>query len=172
MKGLLQINNGSQFDTAFLVKAYDSSADGNRRTAFTIGADGKLVSNSLIKTTRDSGFAFEVKPEDSQTRGSWSTTGRIDISLASPSNAAIRTIGSINVKKSGEAIDGANIFSAGKDRVTYDGPQDQDTCLATKKYVDDNAGGGVEVYNGPNPPSGKDRGTMLLSSNNVLYIYM
>ena len=31
MKGLLQINNGSQYDAALLIKAYDSSVSGNRR---------------------------------------------------------------------------------------------------------------------------------------------
>ena len=172
MKGLLQINNGSSFDTALLVKGYDASVSGNRRTTFTVGADGKTVVNNLIKSTRESGYAFEVKPEDSITRGSWSTTGRIDIELANAGNAAIRTVGSINVKKRGEAIDGLNMFSASIDRVTYTGPQDQDTCVATKKYVDDKtAAGGVELWGGDSPPPVSDRGTLLLTKSNGLYIY-
>ena len=172
MKGLLQINNGSQFDAALLIKAYDASVSGNRRVTFTVGSDGKTVINNLIKSTRESGFAFEVKPEDSITRGSWSSTGRIDIELANAGNAAIRTVGSINVKKRGEAIDGTNIFSASIDRATYNGPQDQDYCLATKKYVDDHAGGGgVELWGGDSPPPASDRGTLLLTKSNALYIY-
>ena len=173
MKGLLQINTGSQFDAALLIKAYDASVSGNRRTTFTVGADGKTVINNLIKNTRESGFAFEVKPEDGTTRGSWSTSGRIDISLEHTGNAAIRTQGSINVKKKGQSIDGDNIFMAGQDRVTYTGPQDQDNCVATKKYVDDNAGGGggVELWGGDSPPPVSDRGTLLLTKSNALYIY-
>ena len=99
--------------------------------------------------------------------------GRIDIELENSGNAAIRTIGSINVKKRGESIDGNNIFSAGIDRVTYAGPQDQDNCVATKKYVDDNAGGGsgVELWGGDSPPPVSDRGTLLLTKSNALYIY-
>ena len=173
MKGLLQINTGSQFDAALLIKAYDSTVSGNRRTTFNVGSDGKTVIDNLIKSTRNSGFAFEVKPEDGTTRGSWSSTGRIDISLASPGNAAIRTQGSINVKKKGQSIDGDNIFVAGQDRVTYTGPQDQDNCLATKKFVLDNAGsgGGVELWGGDSPPPVSDRGTLLLTKSNALYIY-
>ena len=99
MKGLLQINTGSQFDAALLIKAYDNSVAGNRRTTFTVGSDGKTVINNLIKSTRESGFAFEVKPGDTKTHASWSSVGRIDIELENSGNAAIRTVGSINVKK-------------------------------------------------------------------------
>ena len=172
MKGLLQINTGSQFDAALLVKAYDNTVPGNRRTTFTVGSDGKTVIHNLIKSTRESGYAFEVKPGDTKTHASWSSVGRIDIELENSGNAAIRTLGSINVKKRGESIDGNNIFSAGIDRVTYTGPQDQDNCLATKKYVDDNGGGGgVELWGGDSPPPVSDRGTLLLTKSNALYIY-
>jgi hypothetical protein len=42
---------------------------------------------------------------------------------------------------------------------------------ATKKYVDDNGGGGVEIYNGTTPPSSRDRGTLLMTTDNAFYIY-
>jgi hypothetical protein len=44
---------------------------------------------------------------------------------------------------------------------------------ATKKYVDDNGGGGggVEVYTGATPPSTRDRGTLLMTTDNALYLY-
>ena len=173
IKGLLTLNNGSQYNDALVIKAYDDTAPGQRKTTFTVGADGKTVIHNLIKSTRETGFAFEVKPGDSRTNASWSSSGRIDISLEHTGNAAIRTQGSINVKKKGQSIDGDNIFMAGQDRVTYTGPQDQDNCVATKKYVDDNAGGGsgVELWGGDSPPPVSDRGTLLLTKSNALYIY-
>ncbi len=52
----------------------------------------------------------------------------------------------------------------------------QDTHVANKKYVDDavsNASsGGVELYNNSSPPSSKNRGTMLMTTSNNLYIYV
>ena len=44
-------------------------------------------------------------------------TGRIDITLSDPSNAAIRTMGSINVKADNQEIGGGNNFIAHKDYV-------------------------------------------------------
>ena len=52
----------------------------------------------------------------------------------------------------------------------------QDTHVANKAYVDDKvanaSGGGVELYGSSSPPSSKDRGTMLLTTSNNLYIYV
>ena len=44
-------------------------------------------------------------------------TGRVDITLPDPALAAIRTIGSINVKADGQQIGGSNSFIAHKDYV-------------------------------------------------------
>ena len=63
-------------------------------------------------------------------------TDKIDITLDSPENAAIRTIGSINVKADGEMIGGSNNFIAHKDYVrvysTPSGPQD----VVNKSYAE------------------------------------
>ena len=63
-------------------------------------------------------------------------TGRIDITLSEPSNAAIRTIGSINVKSDGQQLGQANNFIAHKDYVrvysTPSGPQD----VVNKEYAE------------------------------------
>lgn len=107
---------------------------------------GILESNAIIKSTRGSGFAFEVKPDDAVTRGSWHNTGRIDITLDNAGGAAIRTIGSINVKKAGEAIDGDNIFTAGNSGVVYYGPITSKEHIATKEYVDSALTGGSIVF--------------------------
>ena len=52
----------------------------------------------------------------------------------------------------------------------------QDNHVANKKYVDDqvadSSSGGVELYGSSSPPTTKDRGTMLMTSSNNLYIYV
>ena len=107
---------------------------------------GLLQSNSLIKSSRNTGFAYEVKPNDTVTRGSWHNSGRIDITLDNAGGAAIRTAGSINVKKAGEAIDGDNIFTAGNGGVSYYGPITNKDHIATKDYVDSSLTGGSVIF--------------------------
>ena len=46
-----------------------------------------------------------------------------------------------------------------------------DHMAANKAYVDSNAGGGVELWGGASPPPSSDRGTLLLTTSNQLYIY-
>ena len=63
-------------------------------------------------------------------------TGRIDITLSDPALAAIRTIGSINVKADGQQLGQTNNFIAHKDYVrvysTPSGPQD----VVNKEYAE------------------------------------
>ena len=63
-------------------------------------------------------------------------TGRIDITLSDPALAAIRTIGSINVKADSQQLGQANNFIAHKDYVrvysTPSGPQD----VVNKEYAE------------------------------------
>lgn len=68
-------------------------------------------------------------------------TGRLDIDNSSTA-AAIRTIGLINVKKTGEGLGGANRVSLSGERAIYDGPVTNNTDIANKKYVDDKLTGG------------------------------
>lgn len=135
---------------------------------------GQLTTNSLIKSTRGSYGAIEIKPNNSIVRGAWNTNGRIDITMSSNTVAAIRTVGAINVKKFDEGLDGDNNFTARGDYVRYYGQQSHDDDLATVKYVRDNAGGGPAVKQGTNttPPSGEDRGTLLMTTDNKLYLYV
>ena len=98
-------------------------------------------------------------------------SGRLDIEMTSEGSAAIRTKGLINVKKTGEQLGGGNRVSLGGDRATYDGPVTNPTDIANKQYVDDNAGGGVVIHQTATPPNTNPRGTLLLTSTNVLYLY-
>ena len=51
-----------------------------------------------------------------------------------------------------------------------------DKDITNKKYVDDAIAEAtavtVEDYDGGSPPSGRPRGTLLLTTGNVLYIYI
>ena len=68
-------------------------------------------------------------------------SGRLDIEMETDTAAAIRTIGTINVKANGETIGGANNFVAHKDYVRVWSTPSDPKDVATKAYVDENAGG-------------------------------
>ena len=74
-----------------------------------------------------------------------SMTGRIDITMPDPANAAIRAIGSINVKADNQEIGGGNNFIAHKDYVrvfsTPSGPQD----VVNKSYLEEQ----IDAINAP-----------------------
>ena len=182
MTGALVINNGSGFDTALEIKAYDSTAPGQRRTTLIAGADGKITANHLIKSTRDQGYAFEVKPDDATTisylhtngtfafGGKGTITGNLDITTAT--SEGVRVLGSFKVKAKDQIIGGSNVFEMFGDKGNYTGAITSDNNLVNKKYVDDHSGGGVVVHNSSTPPASEPRGTMLLTTANALYIYL
>ena len=182
MTGALVLNNGSGFDTSLEVKAYDSSEPGQRKTTLTIGADGKLTTKHLVKTTRNQGYAFEVKPDDASTISYVHTNGTFafggkgtingNLDITTESSEGVRVLGNFKVKAKDQTIGGTNCFEVFNDKGHYNGLITQDNDLVNKKYVDDHAGGGVVVYNGTTPPSGEARGTMLLTNANALYIYV
>ena len=68
-------------------------------------------------------------------------SGRLDVQMDTETSAAIRTVGTINVKASGEALGGANNFVAHKDYVRVWSTPSDPKDVATKAYVDENAGG-------------------------------
>ena len=65
-------------------------------------------------------------------------SGRIDIEMADPGLAAIRTIGSINVKADNQEIGGGNNFIARKDYVRVFSTPSEPNDVVTKTYLDDN----------------------------------
>ena len=180
MTGALNLDTGSSFDTALEIKKY--TGPGTRETTVVIGADGKYTGSGLIKSIRNTGYAFEVKPNDATTisylhtdgrfqfGGKGTITGNLDITTAS--SEGVRVLGSFKVKAENQTIGGNNVFEMFPDKGTYNGLITQDKHLVNKKYVDDHAGGGVVVHNGSTPPASEPRGTMLLTTANALYIYV
>ena len=181
MKGLLVMDTGSSYETAIQVKAYGGSP-GTRVTTLQIGSDGKINSSHLIKTTRNNGYAFEIKPDDATTVSYLHTNGTFklggtgeilgDVDITTESGTGVRILGPLKVKATNQTIGGTNVFEVFDSEAKYNGAISSDNNLATKKYVDDNAGGGVEDYTGgSSPPATRDRGTMLITTSNALYIY-
>ena len=62
-----------------------------------------------------------------------------------------------------------NNGSSTPDAINYLGRQDSDTNIVTNQWVKDNTG--VELYDDNTPPATRDRGTLLMTNNNQLYIY-
>jgi len=134
----------------------DPSADGdavnlkylNDKTALYLPlAGGRLTGNVYgsmqFKSTRNAGNCFEVKPDDVTVRCALTHEGRIDITMATRTNAAIRTIGSINVKANNQSIGGNNSFIAHQDYVrNYTSISHNKDC-ATKEYVDNKVASGT-----------------------------
>ena len=127
-------------------KIIQPNQDGNNRTFVDIydgemhlynvadptnGADGWAVNKGYVDTLFSSSGGGSYLP---LTGGD--LTGKIDITIDSPGNAAIRTIGSINVKGDGQGIGGSNNFIAHKDYVrvysTPSSPQD----VVNKEYAE------------------------------------
>ena len=182
------ISTGSSFESALSIFGYDASSPNNRKQVIELKANGRInsfgsiVCQDLIKSTRNAGYAFEVKPDDNTTvsylhtngtfafGGKGTITGNLDITTAD--SEGFRVLGNFKVKAKGQSIGGSNCFEMDGERGNYFGAITSDNHLVNKKYVDDNAGGGVIVHNGTTPPASEPRGTMLLTNANALYIYV
>ena len=112
---------------------------------------GTLETNSLIKSTRRTGRAFEVKPNDGDTTGSWDQNGNIAIYSSSTTNGSYV----FSVRAKAYQVDG--IDNPAAFRVTADGSvkAGHNTShpfmataandLITKAYFDANQGGDVNL---------------------------
>ena len=99
-------------------------------------------------------------------------TGRLDITISNPTNAAIRTLGSINVKANNQEIGGSNNFIAHKDYVrvysTPSGPQD----VVNKEYLDNYTKAAVWTAVDPSTPAGNlQEGQFFVADNNNMYLH-
>ena len=141
------------------------------------------VNSKLVKCVRDSGFAFEVKPNDTETLAYLHTDGRVTCKRLSvegmntPSSRAFQVMG--------EMVDGGNpsynFFymytnaTGTPDAINYQGKMDSEFNIVNVKFVRDSIAdidiSGVELWGGSSPPPSSDRGTLLLTSSNQLYIY-
>ena len=109
-------------------------------------------------------------------------TGRIDITLSDPALAAIRTIGSINVKADGQQLGQTNNFIAHKDYVrvysTPSGPQDvvnkeyAEGHFAEKSHTHDYKKAALWKAVSPSTDANNlQEGEFFVASNNNLYLH-
>ena len=109
-------------------------------------------------------------------------TGRIDITLSDPALAAIRTIGSINVKADSQQLGQANNFIAHKDYVrvysTPSGPQDvvnkeyAEGHFAEKSHTHDYKKAALWKAVSPSTAAGNlQEGEFFVADNNNIYLH-
>ena len=141
----------------------------------------------LVKSHRSTGYAFEVKPDNLETVAYLACDGRIlgkRLTIDGTNERAQRAFQVKGERASGgdPSFDFFYMYtnaSGTPDAVNYSGKMDSDFNITNVKYVRDAVadavadvdGGGVELWGGSNPPPSSDRGTLLLTSTNQLYIY-
>ena len=84
----------------------------------------------------------------------------------------VRVKGDVVIKDKGESIGGANLLGVYREqqRVQYWGKVDEDLCIATKEYVDNNGGGtGVEDVGSGSLPTSRVRGSLVLKDDKLYY---
>ena len=129
------------------------------------------LSGQLIKSTRDTGYAFEVKPNDSETLAYIHTSGKIKTPFLLVASELVPDTRSFEVR--GELADGtedsANFFysytnvAGSADAVNYNGKTSSDKNIQTKESVESliaNSGvsavptGSIMIWLNSSPPSG------------------
>ena len=133
----------------------------------TNGADGWAVNKAYVDTLFSSSGGGSYLP---LTGGD--LTGKVDITMDSPSNAAIRTIGSINVKGDSQEIGGSNNFIAHKDYVRVYSTPSHSKDVVNKEYLDNYKKPTVWKAVDPSTPAGNLQvGEFFVADNNNLYLH-
>ena len=106
---------------------------------------GQLNTDSLIKSTRNTGYGLQLKPDDGNAI-SWLHTngtfhfggnGTIDgnVDITPSTSTGVRIKGSLKIKKDGADIGGTNVFEAFGDKVNYYGSTSSNENIATVEFV-------------------------------------
>ena len=106
---------------------------------------GQLNTDSLIKSTRNTGYGLQLKPDNGDaiswlhTNGTFHFGGKGtidgDLDIEAQSSSGVRILGSLKVKETGATISQANCFEAFGDRVNYYGSTSSDENIATVGFV-------------------------------------
>ena len=131
-------------DTQDALKADKTYVDGNYLKLSGGSLTGNLNSNSLFKCTRNTGYAFEVKPNDSDTIAFIHTDGRFKSKrlVVAPDFTVDTRSFEIRGELSNGTTDSANFFygyinNAGTaDAVNYSGKTSSNTNIQNKESVD------------------------------------
>ena len=115
---------------------------------------GQLNSDSLIKSTRNTGYAFQVRPDNGDSVSWLHTNGTFhfggkgtihgDLDIESQSDSGVRILGALKVKQTGNAINQSNCFEVFGDRANYYGSTSSDDNIATVAFVNSNVADAVD----------------------------
>ena len=176
MTGFLTLAGDPTTDLHAATKQY---VDNNQGTAYT-GGDGITIDGATIET------------DDTVLRANNSIIATTGVTRINVTGSTTSSYFSVKATNSGSThlfrvqnTSSNDLFKVNADGNVYLGSSPasgaNDTRVATTKWVKDkiNAidipdgdGGGVEVYGSSTPPSGRDKGTLLLTSNGNLYLYI
>ena len=106
---------------------------------------GQLNTDSLIKSTRNTGYALQLWPDNGDSISWLHTNGTFhfggkgtihgDLDIESQSSSGVRILGSLKVKETGNAINQSNCFEVFGDRANYYGSTSSDENIATVGHV-------------------------------------
>ena len=183
-------SGGPREDQEYIVSVYRPGAVAgevdldildNRYLQYTGGnLTGQLNTNSLIKSTRDTGYAFQVKPNDVTANAYIHSNGNAQFKNVFITNDSINTdhITARPFEITGRLSDGTTISSnffymynntdGTPSALNYDGKMDSDKNLVNKGYVDDVMG---TVKSGTSTSPSLKTGEMFWNTTKqVLYI--
>jgi hypothetical protein len=145
----IAIDSGSSYLPALSIFGYDASSPNNRKQVIDLKANGRIdaansiVSKELFKSTRNTGYAFEAKPNDAttsafiHTNGSASFTNKLEILKTQTNDHAGFTIyGTEKDGTEGKVLDAFHNGGSVADAVNYNGRIDNSSNLVNKGYVD------------------------------------
>lgn len=146
------ISSGSSFESALSIFGYDNGSPNNRKQVITLKANGGIQTTGsyvgqLVKSIRNTGYAFEAKPDDVETtalirtNGSADFTNKLTLLKVDTANHAGFTIkGTINGGTEGNLLQSYHNSGTTVDAVNYDGKIELSTNIVNKGYVDAQVG--------------------------------
>ena len=146
------ISSGSSFESALSIFGYDNGSPNNRKQVINLKANGGIEATGsyvgqLIKSIRNTGYAFEAKPDNVETtalirtNGSADFTNKLTLLKADTTDHSGFTIkGTVNGGTEGNLLQSYHNAGTLVDAVNYKGKIDEATNIVNKGYVDNLVG--------------------------------
>ena len=142
------IESGSSYLPALSIFGYDADEPDRRKQTINLRADGRIettnsFSGQLIKSIRNTGYAFEAKPDDIattaliRTNGSADFTNKLTLLKADTTSHSGFTIkGTIADGTEGNLLQSYHNSGTSVDAVNYSGKMEEPSNIVNKGYVD------------------------------------
>ena len=144
----IAISSGSSFAPALSIFGYDNAEPSNRKSVIDLKANGGIVATGsyvgqLIKSIRNTGYAFEAKPDDVETtalirtNGSADFTNRLTLLKTDTTDHSGFTIkGTVADGSEGNLLQSYHNTGTNIDAVNYNGKTTEASNIVNKAYVD------------------------------------